>query len=159
MDSHNTGHYVNSYITKLSPTMDDVQRKLLDGVRRVHNEWSEAQTRKQAGAEAANGASALTHAATQARQEQLRRTMQMLMRFESSFRRASWKSGCEMVSPILFGHLSFTTHRCWAVFMRKWGSFHKRYWHQIHRRRLVSFARKPDICRARTRSLVRVRFW
>ena len=99
--------------------MDDVLRKLLDGVRRVHNEWSEAQARKQAVAEATNGGNGLTDAATQARQEQFRRTMQMLMRFESSFRRASWKSGCEMVFPILFGHLSFTTHRCWTVFMRK----------------------------------------
>jgi hypothetical protein len=45
--------------------------------------------------------------------------MQMLMRFETSFRRASWKSGCEMVFSILFGHLSFSTHRCWTVFMRK----------------------------------------
>ena len=45
--------------------------------------------------------------------------MQVQSRFESSFRRASWKSGCELAFPILFGHLSFTTHRCWTVYMRK----------------------------------------
>ena len=45
--------------------------------------------------------------------------MQVLTRFESSFRRASWKGGCEMVFPILFGHLSFMTRRCWTVCMKK----------------------------------------
>ena len=52
------------------------------------------------------------------RSSEFRRTMQMLCRFETCFRRASWKSGSGMVFPILFGHLSFTTHRCWTVFMR-----------------------------------------
>ena len=45
--------------------------------------------------------------------------MQVLGRFETCFHRASWKSGSEMVFPTLFGHLAFTTHRCWTVFMRK----------------------------------------
>jgi hypothetical protein len=103
--------------------MDDVLRKLLDGVRRVQDEWEKAETTKRAANEATNNdqssSNGLTDAASDQRREQYRRTMQMLMRFESSFRRASWKSGCEMVFPILFGHLSFTTHRCWTVFMRK----------------------------------------
>ena len=43
----------------------------------------------------------------------------MLSRFDTSFRRASWKSGSEMVFPMLFGHLAFMTHRCWNLFMRK----------------------------------------
>ena len=43
----------------------------------------------------------------------------MLSRFDTSFRRASWKSGSEMAFPMLFGHLAFMTHRCWCVFMRK----------------------------------------
>ena len=103
--------------------MDDVLRKLLDGVRRVHDEWEKAESMKRTASEATanehSGGNGLTDAASGQRREQYRRTMQMLMRFESSFRRASWESGCEMVFPILFGHLSFTTHRCWTVFMRK----------------------------------------
>ena len=103
--------------------MDDVLRKLLDGVRRVHDEWEKAAAMKRSTSEATaneqDGSNGLTDAASDQRREQYRRTMQMLMRFESSFRRASWKSGCEMTFPILFGHLSFTTHRCWTVFMRK----------------------------------------
>ena len=30
-----------------------------------------------------------------------------------------WKSGCEFAFPILFGHLSFATLRCWTAFTRK----------------------------------------
>ena len=39
VDAHNTGYYVNSYTTKLNPVMDDVLRKLLDGIRRLQSEW------------------------------------------------------------------------------------------------------------------------
>ena len=45
--------------------------------------------------------------------------MQVLARFESGFRRSTWKSGSEMTFPVLFGHLALMTHRCWQVFMRK----------------------------------------
>ena len=45
--------------------------------------------------------------------------MQVLSQFESSFRRASHKSGCEFVFPMQFGHMAFVTHRCWTVFLRK----------------------------------------
>ena len=58
-------------------------------------------------------------AAASRRREDFRRTMQVLTRFESSFWRVSWKGGCEMVFPILFGHLSFMTHRRWTVYMKK----------------------------------------
>ena len=88
--------------------MDTVLEKLLAGVRRLNDEWREADAAKPA-----------HEAATTRRQADFRRTMQLLSRFETSFRRASWKSGSEMMFPILFGHLSFTTHRCWTVFVRK----------------------------------------
>ncbi len=48
-----------------------------------------------------------------------RRTMQVLSRFETSFRRASWKSCSELVFPIMFGHLTFATHRPWTVYVKK----------------------------------------
>ena len=40
VDAHNTSYYVNSYTTKVNPTMDDVLCKLLDSVRRLEDEWS-----------------------------------------------------------------------------------------------------------------------
>ena len=107
VDSHNAGYYINSYTTKLNPTMDNVLQKLLESVRRLTAEWEEKQAAEKDG-----------HAAD-SRREDFRRSMQVISRFESSFRRASWKSGCEMAFPILFGHLSFTTHRCWTVYMKK----------------------------------------
>ena len=111
VDNHNAGYYINSYTTKLNPTMDNVLKKLLDSVRRLQNEWQESAAAKETSHDGNDK--------KDARQENFRRTMQVLSRFESSFRRASWKSGREMAFPILFGHLSFTTHRCWTVYMRK----------------------------------------
>ena len=108
VDAHNTGYYINSYTTKLNPTMDTVLEKLLAGVRRLQDEWREADFVPPGKDDA-----------TASRKSGFARTMQILSRFESSFRRASWKSGSEMMFPILFGHLSFTTHRCWTVYIRK----------------------------------------
>ena len=99
VDAHNTGYYINSYTTKTHEGMDNVLRRLLDGLRRVPE--------------------APTSTSTNTTRQDFSRVVQMLSRFETSFRRASWKSGCEMAFPMLFGHLSFSTHRCWTVFMRR----------------------------------------
>ena len=114
VDAHNTSYYVNSYTTKVNPRMDDVLKKLLDGVRRLKHQWGDGGA--QAAGDAGDGARS---AASEKRREAFKRTMQVLSRFETCFRRAAWKSGCEMVFPMLFGHLAFMTHRCWKVFMRK----------------------------------------
>ena len=115
VDSRNTGYYANAYTTKLNPGMDVVLHKLLDGVRRVHDEWEAAEPRKRAAGDAAAteepSGNGLTDAASDAWREQFSRTMQMLMQFETSFRRASWKSGCGMVFPILFRRFVFSKHR------------------------------------------------
>ena len=103
VDAHNTGYYVNAYTTKLNPTMDDVLRKLLDGVRRLNDEWHKKEAVEKPDENPPDAAAA-------ARRDTYRRTMQVLARFETCFRRASWKGGSEMVFPILFGHLSFMTH-------------------------------------------------
>ncbi len=39
VDAHNTGYYVNSYTTKLNPTMDGVLQRLMDGIKRLNSEW------------------------------------------------------------------------------------------------------------------------
>ena len=109
VDAHNANYYMNSYTTKMNPTMDTVLEKLLAGVRRLNDEWREADAQPPPKADGTAGR----------RRSDFRRTVQILSRFETSFRRASWKSGSEMVFPILFGHMSFTTHRCWTVFVRK----------------------------------------
>ena len=36
VDNHNAGYYINSYTTKLNPTLDKVLQRLLKRVRRMH---------------------------------------------------------------------------------------------------------------------------
>ena len=47
VDAHNTSYYVNSYTTKVNPTMDGVLCKLLDGVRRLRDEWQDREARRE----------------------------------------------------------------------------------------------------------------
>ena len=46
-------------------------------------------------------------------------TMATINRMSSSFRRCYWKSGAEMIFPILYGHMTFASHRCWTVYVKK----------------------------------------
>ena len=46
-------------------------------------------------------------------------TMATLNRLASSYRRCYWKSGSEMIFPILYGHMTFASHRCWTVYAKK----------------------------------------
>ena len=124
-DAHNAGFYINSYTTKLNPGMDTVLQRLLEGVRRLHADWEASQAQGGQRAEAARGESGASGdqsarnagEAPRGPRGAFGRTAQMLSRFDTSFRRASWKSGAEMAFPMLFGHMSFMTHRCWCVFM------------------------------------------
>ena len=106
IDAHSTSYYVNSYTTKVNPTMDGVLCKLLDGVRRLRDEWEDSEAQRQE--RARNGPPSEQVKQPRAiadarRRESFRRTMQVLCRFETCFRRASWKSGSEMVSPCSSG--------------------------------------------------------
>ena len=125
--AHNAGFYINSYTTKLNPGMDTVLQRLLEGVRRLHTDWAASQATGGHAAAKAHGkpeapgdpATGSSGAAPRGPPGAFGRTAQMLARFDTSFRRASWKSGAEMVFPMLFGHMSFMTHRCWCVLIRK----------------------------------------
>ena len=145
VDSHNTGYYINSYTTKVNPGMDNVMKKLLNGVQRLRDEWDAAdqtatpsrgvrplQDQSDAADDTATPSrgeaddtvacppsEAAGNLEKTKRQTIYKRILQMLSRFESAVRRASWKSGAEMVFPMLFGHMSFSTHRCWTVYLRR----------------------------------------
>ena len=124
IDAHNAGYYINSYTTKVNPTMDNVLRRIMEGIRRLQAEWEDkdaTQKQPQPSASSKDGdtGSADKEGERTSRQQVFRRALQTLNRLDTSFRKASWKSGCEMLFPILFGHMSFQTHRCWCVFMRR----------------------------------------
>ena len=111
VDAHNTGYYINASTAKLNPTMDTVLRRLLEGVRRLQSQWESGRAQApsaEGGAPAALEGEARTAEGAAAAiptrlssGEAWRRTMQVLSRFETSFRRASWKSGSELLFPIL----------------------------------------------------------
>ena len=46
-------------------------------------------------------------------------TMRTINRLNSSYRRCYWKSGAEMIFPILYEHMTFASHRCWTVYAKK----------------------------------------
>ena len=96
VDAHNTGYYINAYTTKLNPTMENVLRRLLDGVRRLQDEWAQRAT------DAQPSDAPSSKPGVEKNREAFRRTIQLLSRFETSFRRATWKSGSELLFPILF---------------------------------------------------------
>ena len=113
VDAHNAGYYINAYTTKVNPTMDNVMRQIMQGVRTLH---AQRQVEPAPEAKTETTTSEIT---TNKRQESFRTALRMLNRLDTSMRRASWKSGCEMLFPIIFGHMSFQTHRCWCVFIRR----------------------------------------
>ena len=46
-------------------------------------------------------------------------TLEVLKRLHASYRRCYHKSGSEMLFPILFGHMTFASHKCWKVYIKK----------------------------------------
>ena len=115
VDAHNTGFYINAYTTKSNPGMDNVMQKLLAGLRRLKDQWDAADSaaarpedvQPDAAPAPADAARGLGQSK---RQEAFRRTAQLLSQFESSVRRASWKSGTEIAYPMLFGRMALVSH-------------------------------------------------
>ena len=54
-DAHNADFYINSYTTEINPTLDDVLRNLLDGVRRLQSEWHDREAKIANAADSADG--------------------------------------------------------------------------------------------------------
>jgi hypothetical protein len=119
-DGINTGFYINSYTTKHCPTMDGVLDELRSGIERL-----ESTRAIEKAALEAQRAEAAASGMTLAEQRKLRGktpfadTLRTLCRLSSSYRRCYWKSGSEMLFPLLFGHMTFASHRCWTVYVKK----------------------------------------
>ena len=105
-DAHNAGFYVNAYTTKLNPGMSTVIQRLIEGVRRLHADCEASQGHQTADSTAADA---------RGPPGAFKKTMQMPSRFDTPFRRASWKSGAEMVFPPLIGHMPVNARRCVCV--------------------------------------------
>lgn len=99
-DAHNTGFYINEYTTKVHALGD----KLFQGMQRIVNKIT---------AEEAAGS-----VETTTRQRNKERTRAILKKFVFLLNTMQVKSGSELVFPILFDHMSFSTHRCWETNLR-----------------------------------------
>ena len=101
-DAHNAGFYINEYTTKVNVLGD----KLLQGLRKAaerQRDQMDAATLEEFGKQI-----------TRAQQ-----TLQMLRKMVHLIARLQLKSGAEMAFPMLFGHMSFSTHRTWEVNVRR----------------------------------------
>ena len=46
-------------------------------------------------------------------------SLKTLSRLSSSYRRCHWKSGAEVIFPLLYGHLTYASHRTWKLYTKK----------------------------------------
>ena len=99
-DAHNTGFYINEYTTKVHALGD----KLFEGMQRIVNKIT------------AEEAASCTETTT--RQRNKARTHAVLKKLVFLLNTMQVKSGSELVFPILFDHMSFSTHRCWETNLR-----------------------------------------
>ena len=126
-DAHNTGFYVNEYTTKVHALGD----KLFEGLRRASQKVLDKET-----AQDAQDAEAST-----ARAKERARIKSLLMKMVNLMNSMQVKSGSELIFPMLFDHMSFSTHRTWEMNMKRpwakaltsWEKTHKRILKELHK--------------------------
>ena len=107
-DGRNTGFYINSYTAKSLPPMDGVLDEMRRVLERIHIK-SEDRSKD----------SSRDDGAAHPRPSKFAETLRVLKRLSASYRRCYWKSASEMLFPIFYGHMTFASHRCWTVFIKK----------------------------------------
>ena len=122
-DAINTGFYVNSYTTKQCPTMEGVLENLRQGLVRLdeqrEKERDDLQKKRRSMEQALGRELSKEELKPFKGKTVFQETMRTLNRLNSSYRRCYWKSGAEMIFPILYGHMTFASHRCWTVYVKK----------------------------------------
>ena len=114
-DAHNAGFYINEYTTKVAALGD----KLLQGLRRAAEKQQDQME-----------ATALEQEAKKVTKAQ--QALKMLRKMVHLIARLQVKSGAEMAFPILFGHMSFSTHRTWEVNVRRPVALIWKSWEATH---------------------------
>ena len=99
-DAHNTGFYINEYTTKVNA----LGEKILEGLRRA--------SAKIVKEEAACTSDAAEDAKKKAERERIKAVLKKLVYVMNSLQ---IKSGSELAFPMLFDHMSFSTHRTWEM--------------------------------------------
>jgi hypothetical protein len=141
-DGVNSGFYVNSYTTKQCPSMEGLMEELRKGIQRLEEDSrakaASERLEEERRAKAASEEQLATETPDAVHQESVKAerpkssvfasTLATLGRLSSSYRRCYWKSGAETVFPILFNHLTFASHRCWKLYVKKAVFFAQEAW-------------------------------
>lgn len=122
-DGVNIGFYINAYTTRQCPTMGGVLEELRAGLQLLNarREAEQARVKEELaalGPDAENRPSPAEKKALKGR-SRFGETLDVLKRLSASYRRCYWKSGSEMLFPIFFCHLTFASHRCWTISIKK----------------------------------------
>ena len=135
-DGINKGFYINAYTTKHCPTMDGVLEEMRRGLERLEQTREAEQERLKANLRTGDPQRAGELTRDQAKalkgKSKFGEALNVLKRLSASYRRCYWKSGSEMLFPILFGHLTFASHRCWTVFIKKGVFLSAEAWRRAH---------------------------
>ena len=103
--------------------MDGVLEEMRRGIERMQQSRMAAQEAVQATLDA-HGVAGVSDLPPAARQTVKVRSkygaaLRVLNRLSASYRRCSWKSGSQIVFPMFNGHLTYASHKCWTVFIKK----------------------------------------
>ena len=118
-DGVNTGFYINTYTTKHCPTMEGVLEELRSGLSRMIDNRAERVRELQEKQEREGERLTEDEVRTLKGKTRFGETLDVLKRLDASYKRCYWKSGAEMLFPILFGHMTFASHRCWTIYIKK----------------------------------------
>ena len=117
-DGINTGFYINAYTTKQLPDMQGTLEELRKGIERLELKREEAkEAAKQAPTADAQGVAAGT--APKRGPNKFGQALQTLNAMSSAFKRCHHRSMSETLMPIMFNTMTYFSHRCWKVFIKR----------------------------------------
>ena len=105
-----SGFYVNSYTTTHGCWVAEFTKHMRAGIERLEQEVVDEETQLRSKARfLGSGPKSLGSN---------KRAAKMLLRINTAYTKCKHVGGSELVFPILFGHLCYSTHKCWNVWTK-----------------------------------------
>ena len=118
-DGINTGFYINAYTTKQLPDLQGTLEELRKGIQRLELRREETQEAiKKTQSVDAEG-SAASEAPRRGGPNKFGQVLQTLNTMSSAFKRCHHRSMSEILMPIMFHTMTYFSHRCWKVFIKR----------------------------------------
>ena len=117
-DGINTGFYINAYTTKQLPDLQGTLEELRKGIQRLELRREETQeaTKKTQSRDAEGSAAS---EAPGRGPNKFGQVLQTLNTMSSAFKRCHHRSMSEILMPIMFNTMTYFSHRCWKVFIKR----------------------------------------